>query len=344
MKISYTDPKKFILVLAVSIIIVWVVTGNASEKWDAKASVRVNLRRYPNPNSVILSIVPKTHKLRIMEKKGAWWKVDVEGKIHGKGWVYAEYIEEILPAVLKTESSSQTVRVEIASREQKQGIHPSELPANARTKGAEVKPFTNLSKMEIPMIGEPAHIAPSQVTTEVRTVDEKTKPLKTILPVKVSMVSLNKQVSARNKLQDAKNESNVLSKVEIPTAGETGHVPPFQPLYSDFKQEALGISGKYFSGVIEQGDSSTYQKSLNGENKKHGGALQGTPHAVNEQSVSDVRILASSAIRSVVSHERKGLINKRELMGPVVIALKFLSIMLSCLVILLLYKKIDAKL
>lgn len=278
MKIRYIGPPKSILVLAVGIIICWAVAGNASEQWDAKASARVNLRRNPNSNAVILSIVPKAHKLRIMEKKGLWCKVDVEGEIHGKGWVYAEYLEEILPKALKTESSSQTVKVEIASGEQKQGVHPAEPPPNARTEGEEVKPLRALSKVEIPMAGEPVH------------------------------------------------------------------VPPAQPLYSGFKQDTLGISVKYSSGVIEQGDSSTYQKSLPGEKKKHGGALQGTPPAVSEQSVSDVRAVASSVIRSAVSHERKGLINKRESIGPVAIALKLLSIMLSCLVILLLYKKIDVKL
>jgi uncharacterized protein YraI len=344
MKIRYLGPQKSILILAVGIVICWAVAGNASEQWDAKASVRVNLRRNPSSNAVILSIVPKAHKLRIMEKKGVWCKVDVEGEIHGRGWVYAEYIEEILPKTLKTESSSQTVRVEIASGEQKQGIHPSEPPTNARTEGGEVKPLRALSKMEIPMAGEPAHIAPSQVPTEVRTEDEKAKLLNASLSVKGSITGLDEHVSVRNKLRDAKNESNALSKVEIPMAGEPVHVPPAQPPYSGFKQDALGISGKYFSGVIEQGDSSTYQKSLPGEKKKHGGALQGTPPAVSEQSLSDVRAVASSVIISAVSRERKGLINKRESMRPVSIALKLLSIVLSCLVILLLYKKIDVKL
>jgi len=278
MKIRYIGPKKSLLVLAVGLIICWAVAGNASEQWDAKASARVNLRRNPSSNAVILSIVPKAHKLRIMEKKELWCKVDVEGEIHGKGWVYAEYLEEILPKALETESSSQTVMVEIASGEQKQGVHPAEPPPKARTEGEEVKPLKALSKVEISMAGEPVH------------------------------------------------------------------VPPAQPPYSGFKQDALGISGKYSSGVIEPGDSSTYQKSLPGDKKKPGGDLQGTPPAVSEQTVSDAHAVASSIITSAVSHEVKGLINKRESMGPVAIALKLLSIMLSGLVILLLYKKIDVKL
>ena len=278
MKIRYIGPKKSILVLAVGIIICWAVAGNASEQWNAKASARVNLRRNPSSNGIILSIVPKAHKLRIMEKKGLWCKVDVEGEIHGKGWVYAEYLEEILPKALETESSSQTVRAEIGSGEQKQGIHPAEPPPNAQTEGEEVKPL------------------------------------------------------------------RVLSEVEIPMASEPVLVPSAQPTYSGFKQDALGISGKYFSEVIEPGDSSTYQKSLPGEKKKHGGALQGTPPAVSDQSVSDARAVASSVIRPAVFHERKGLITKRESTGPVAIALKLLSFVMSCLAILLLYKKIDVKL
>ena len=308
MQIRYIGPQKSILVLTVGIIICWAVAGNAYEQWDAKASVRVNLRRNPSSNAVILSIVPKAHKVRIMEKKGLWCKVDVKGEIHGKGWVYAEYLVEILPKALETESSSQTVRVEIAPGEQKQGIRPAESPPNAQTEGEEVK------------------------------------TLRAPLPGKTAISGVKEQSSARNELRETKNESSALSQVEIPMASEPVHVPPAHLPYSGFKQDALGISGKYSSRVIEQGDSSTYQKSLPGEKKKHGGALQGTPPAVSEQSVSDAHAVVSSVIRSAVSHERKGLINKRESIGPVAIALKLLSIVLSGLVILLLYKKIDVKL
>ena len=128
MKIRYIGRKKSILVLAVGIIICWALAGNASEQWDAKASARVNLRRNPSSNALILSIVPKAHKLRIMEKKGLWYKVDVEGEIHGKGWVYAEYVEDILPKALETESASETLRdeVEIESGEQEQGLDLAE--------------------------------------------------------------------------------------------------------------------------------------------------------------------------------------------------------------------------
>ena len=133
MKIRYIGPQKSILVLAVGIFICWTVAGNSSEPWDAKASARVNLRRNPSSDGAILSIVPKSHKVRILEKKGLWSKVDVEGDIHGKGWVYAEYLEEILSKAPATESASQSVRVEIASGEPKQGISPAELPPKSRT-------------------------------------------------------------------------------------------------------------------------------------------------------------------------------------------------------------------
>lgn len=73
----------------------WAAAGMASEKWDARTTDRVNLRKNPNSTSSILSIVPENHPLRILEQNGSWYKVDVAGKIHGKGWLYAEYVEKV---------------------------------------------------------------------------------------------------------------------------------------------------------------------------------------------------------------------------------------------------------
>ena len=366
MKTRYIGPKKSILVLAVGVLICWAVAGNTSEQWDAKASARVNLRRNPSSNGVILSIVPKGHKVRIMEKKGLWCQVDVEGEIHGKGWVFAEYLEEILPKVPETASASQTVWVELESSEQEQNIHPAEPPKARREskkenllntppsekasrvdateqssirnefRGAKDKSITVL-KGEIPMSREPAHIAPAQTPSEVRLEDEKAKPLNEFLSDKVSPTGVKQHVSARNEWWDAKNESNALPQAETALVGESV-LPPAQPPYAGFKQDALGISEKSSSCVIEQGNASGHQKSLPGGEKKQGGSVPDTPSLVREKAMTDVRAVAASVKRSSVSLERKRPINRRESMGPVEIALKLLSIVLSCLIILFLHR------
>jgi len=368
MKTRYVGPQKTIFVLAVGIFMCWAVSGNSSEPWDAKASARVNLRRNPSSNGAILSIVPKGHKVRILEKKGLWSKVDVEGDIHGKGWVYAEYLEEILLKAPSTESASQTVRVEIATGEPKQGIHPAEPPPKTRTEGEAVKPLrpplpgktsiaslneqssarneqreTKLdigvqSKVEIFKLGESAHIAANQSLPEAKTEVEETKPLNNLLFCNVSKTGAQQQVLAWNELRDAENESIALSQVDPPIAREPAHISPAEPAYADLKQDAVGISEKSTSGTIKQGNASFHQKSLYDGEERQDRTVPEIPPPVREKAVTDARAMAASTERLDVSHETKGLINRQVTIGPVEIALKLLAIALSCIIILFLYR------
>jgi uncharacterized protein YraI len=372
MKIINTGPKKFIFAFAVVIILWRTVAGDASDQLEAMASARVNLRKTPSLSGEILSIVSPGHKVRILQEKGLWCQVDVEGEINGRGWVYARYLERILSKAPATGFSSQTVWVPFAAVEQKQGILPAQLPPKDRVQGEVLTPLGAplpgktsiagvrenslagkklretkketgvLAKQEIPMAQEPAQIGPSQVPLEVRSEDSKAKPLNATVPVKVYRVDVSERGSMGNQLRETKNESNSLAQVEISGAADPVPMSPLQPPHSGLKQDALGAGRKYFSKEIEQGDSATYHKRLPGENKKHGN--QGTPSVVSEQSVSDAPASSESVIRSTGFHETQGLINKRESIEPVTIALKLLSIVMSCLVILLLYKKIDVKL
>jgi uncharacterized protein YgiM (DUF1202 family) len=272
-------------------------------------------------------------------------------------------------------ASSQTARVRISSVEQKQEILPAQLPPESRTEaevespsGAPLREKTSIAgvrenslagkelrktkketgalpKLEIPMAQEPAHSGPDQVPLEVRSEDSKAKPLNATVPVKVYQVEVSERGSMGNQLRETKNESNAPAQAEISGAVEPVPMPLLQPPHSDLKQDALGAGRKNSSGKIEQGDSTTYHKRLPGENKKHGNP--GTPSVVSEQSVSDAAAAVVSSefvIRSTGFRETQGLINKRESIEPVTIALKLLSIVMSCLVILLLYKKIDVKL
>jgi len=303
MKIRYVDPIKSILALVLGIIICWTATGNALEQWEAKATARVNLRRIPSLSGEILDIIPNGHNVMILQKKGLWCQVDVEGKINGQGWVYARYLERILPKSLETESFTQTVRDEIASGDQKRGIHSIEPPPKSRTEVAAVEPLR--------------------------------RPLQS----KTLITSVKGLSSARNELQDTQNESITLSQLKIIMPVEPASMPAAQPPYSDFKQDAPEISGIDSSELIEQQeDSATFEKDIPDAKNKHGGAAQETVPTVSEQPMSDPHAIKSSAIRSSVSHETKELTFKRRSIGPVAIALKLLSIVLYCFIALLLFK------
>ena len=301
---QFIDSQKSKLILVVGMIICWAAAGNAIEQWDAKASARVNLRRNPSLSGEILNIIPNGHKVRILQKNGLWCKVEVEGEIKVKGWVYAQYLKSILPKALKMQPSTQKVRVVTASEEQKQELQPGGLPPKSRPEVKEVKPS------ELPLSGK-------TLTTSVK-----------------------EQSSAWNELPDTKNESIALSPLETLMNDQPIPLPPVRAPYFRFKEETQVITGKGISKLVEQGDSTTIQERTPDEKKNHGEVVQKTVPTVSKLPVSDLdpNAKAPSVIKSFVSHEIKGLAFERRSIGPLSVALKLVSIVLYCLVVLLLYK------
>jgi hypothetical protein len=216
MKIRYNDPPKPIFFFVMGIIICWTVAGDALEPWNAKVSARVNLRKIPGLNGEILSIIPNGNNVRILEKKGLWYKVVVEGENNGTGWVYAKYLERILPNALKTDSFPQIVRVEIASGKQKQETHSVDPPPKSRLEA------------------------------------EAVKPLRTPLPEKIQAAGVKVQSAGKNELPDTKKESNGSSQLEFLMAVEPVYMPPVQPPYAGFLQDGPESSGKDPSGLISK--------------------------------------------------------------------------------------------
>jgi hypothetical protein len=194
------------------------------------------------------------------------------------------------------------------------------------------------SEAEIIEPGESAHIAAIQALPEAQTEVEETKPLNNSLFGNVSKTGAQQQVLVRNELRDSKNESMALFQVAPPVTLVPAHMSPAQPTVAGLKQDALGISERSSSGLVEQGNASFHQKGLPGGEKKRDGAVQEPPSPVREKAVTDARAVAASIERPAVSYETKGLKNRRESMRPVEITLKLLAIALSCLVILLLHR------
>ena len=232
-----------------------------------------------------LSIVPKGYRVRIMEKQGLWSKIDVEGDIHGKGWVYAEYLEEILSKVPEAETNLKAAAVEMPSGKPIKGIHPSNPPPSVQTPDEkqtslyttlpekasrndvmqppsmyeEIPPGGDksgaLSRVKIPTAGEPLHTAPAQASREIRTEDEKEIPLSTIKSEKVPMPGSKQHPSTQNELQDMQPKSNAVSPMEKPVIGNAIHVAPVQPQQSGINSHPPGVIKKAFSEIPIQSDS-----------------------------------------------------------------------------------------
>ncbi|MGD9287921.1 MAG: SH3 domain-containing protein, partial [Desulfobacterales bacterium] len=130
---------KSILILIVCTVVGWTCIGVAAEQWDARATTRVNLRTRPGSSGVILSVVPVGQRVRILEIKGPWCRVDVEGKLHGKGWIYGEYLEGFAQNGIEAEPLLQPESDEESAKETMHRLNPAAASSDAPTKDIAVK-------------------------------------------------------------------------------------------------------------------------------------------------------------------------------------------------------------
>jgi hypothetical protein len=368
MRIKYVGSQNFILVLVLWLLLSWVFGASAAEKWNAKTTARVNLRRNPSSNGVILSIVPKGHSVRIMERQGLWCKIDVEGDIHGRGWVFADYLEEILTKVPAAEANSQTAAVELPSEKRIERIHPANLLPSARTPAEKQTPLHtpppeetsrdhvrvqpsiddefssgrdksgSLSRMKIPADGEPLDTRPVPGSHEVRAEDEKEKPFTESQPEKFPLTGNKHHLWTQNEWQDMQPKSTAGSPLESPIIGKPIYVTPVQPLQCGIESHPSGVIRKAFSEVPVQGDSIARPADLPIEVKEPATTAQRKPLEVKERAVPNTPAVEETAKHGMaVSYKRRAMVNK-ESMGLVELVLKLISIALTALVILFLHR------
>ena len=369
MRINYIGSPNILLVFAIWMLLCWVFGASAAEKWDVRTTPRVNLRRNPSSNGVILSIVPKGHRVRIMEKQGLWSKIDVEGDIHGKGWVYAEYLEEILSKVLETETNLKAAAVEMPSGKPIKGIHPSNPPPSVQTpdekqtslyttlpekasRNSVIQPPSmyeeipaggdksgGLLRLKIPMAGEPLKTAPAQASPEIRTEDEKEKPIGTIKSEKVPRAVSKQHLSTQNELQDMQSKSNALTTMENPIVGKAIHVTPLQPPQAGINSHPPGEIKAASAGIPNQDDSIARLTDVPVEKKEPVTAGQSIPLELKERAVPNRPAVEESAVqRMAATNKSKGPTANQESMALVGLVLKLTSIILTGLVVLFLHR------
>ncbi|MGD1973701.1 MAG: SH3 domain-containing protein, partial [Desulfobacterales bacterium] len=347
----------------------WVFGAGAAEKWDAKTTARVNLRRNPSSNGVILSIVPKGHRVRIIEKQGLWSKIDVEGDIHGKGWVYAEYLSEILSKVPVAEINLQTVAVEMPSGEPIERIHSSNPSPNVQISDKEqtfmhtIPPDKALrndvsaqpsmieeiptgedkseeqSRLKITTVGEPPQIVPVQASPGIQTEDEKEKPIVTIKSEKIPITDSKRHLSTQNELQDMRPNSTAVPPLERSIVGKAVHVAPMQSPQAGIDSHPPGVIQTASSGIPNHGNSTGRHTDIPVEKKEPVTAGQALPLELKKRVVPNRPAFEESAMqRMTVSQKRKGPTANQESMGLVELALKLTSIILTGIVVIYLHR------
>jgi hypothetical protein len=357
MKIRFTITKS-ILALVACILIGWATVGDTSEQWDARTTARVNLRTDPGSAGVILSIVPQGHRVRILGTRGPWCKVDVEGSIHGKGWVYAEYLEGILPKALEAESSLQTMETDDVPEVQLQGVPPAEQPPVAgkaedkatptetplpekvsmatapETPSVRKEPWDSKlktdtqPKADILETGDSAHMAPLPTQSKTRTeVSDNASKHAELHPG-----------SPRNRLPEAKEGPLELSQADPLKARKPIQSHPAQPANSAPKRDTPERYGASYTGAIEPARAALPLNYLPGVDEKQIEAAQDTLFPDRAKAVTEVYAAMASSEKSAEPFERTRPITQQVSMGPVELALKLLSLGLTSLVVLLLHR------
>jgi len=215
----------------------------------------------------------------------------------------SQQFEEIIAEAPGTASASPIVRGEIASEEQKQRVPPAESPSKARAKG------------------------------------EKQNLSKTHRSEKVSRVGVTEQSSNLNEFRDGKDKTLAVLEEDVPMAEKPAHIPAAQPPQSGINGHAPGVVQKATSGVATQNDTAPHFKNLADRKKEPHTAGQRKPLGIEARIMSISSGIEENIIqRQAVSHESKGPIYKQKTIGLVELTLKLLSIALSCLVILFLYR------
>lgn len=309
--IRHIVPQCFGIIFLVAAIICWAAAAYALEPGDAKASARVNLRKTPSLDGEILVTIPSRYNVRIIQTKGLWCRVEVAGDIYDRGWVFARYLKQVLPKALPAESPPPTVRVETARKKPPQDPPPVKLPPRFRLEAETARPVSMSLLKEHLTSG-----AKEQSSLQNPRRDAQRGPVD---------ISEKKPVDR--------------SLPEHSPVAEPDHRPPVRSASTKFKRDAVEISAKRASKLIEQAVSAPFPKRIPNYKKKPEKSARETVPAVSEQPLPDSHARSSSATSLPVPHETKGTQTGQRSIGVVAIALKLVSIVLYGLVVLLLYKK-----
>ena len=354
---------KSILILAVCTVIGWTCIGVTAEQWDARATTRVNLRTSPGSSGVILSIVPEGQRVRILEIKGPWCRVDVEGELHGKGWIYGEYLEGFAPNGIEAEPLLQPESDEDIARDSLQTLNPVAESSDAPTKGIDLqtadvrtvaKVFDSSQKEQISIQNEQQklkvinHPQPSvessgtEASVQLSSISEQPKLTTKDENIKPETVSFSGSVQAPSPQQPVLMQNDVQEPQTVPILPSKQDSPkiiePALPDDADLKPSASGEHPKSTSSSIDQIKAVSHPKKLPTAEKKQIATTANTPVTTGAKVEMATHADAPSLGLTASPFRRTKPVNQHVTMGLFEMVLKVLSLVLACFVILLLHR------
>ncbi len=289
----------------------WPEAGDAFEPWEGKATTVLNVRKSPELDSQAIGWLDKGQRITINDAKKLWYKIifEIEGKRYRVGWVYRRYIQRISSEKIEISSALEKVRAGIAV----EGLQ-EKIPINASTdkdrlpnvvekgsKKTSIPATIHVVKEQERMV--PQERIPNNKKAARDTVSEKTNAARE----QTRSVSRTKP-AAKEKLSTSPAPATILVMKEQTRA--TAQTQPPAP-----KMEVSKTPPPAITPVISK-------------------PVDTPPRT----SVPVVQELLKQEQR--VSHPEKGQTNTQEFKELGKLALRLLSVVLSCLAILFSYKAI----
>ena len=309
-KMNRLMTKIFVFVI-LSMGLCWPKAGDAFEPWDGKAITVLNVRKSPGLDSQAIGWLDKGQRITIKEEKKLWYKIifEIEGKRYREGWVFRRYIKRVSPEKMAISSALEKVRAGIA----KEGL-PKKIPLDASAgKGRLPNEVEKESKKgsisaEIRVVKDQESMAPR------KSLPSDKKVVRDTLSEKINAVKEQTRATSRTKPAVKEKLSTSPAPATILVVKEQNHAasrakPPAP------KMEVVISPPPAVTPVISKRVDTPPRTSVPVVQKP----LQQEPR---------------------VSHPEKGLADTQELKELAKLALRLLSVVLSCLAILFSYKAI----
>jgi hypothetical protein len=315
---------------------------------------------------VILSVVPKGQRVRILEIKGPWCRVDVEGKLYGKGWIYGEYLEGFAPNGIEAEPLLQPESDEDRAKASMQNLNPvaesfdapkkgiksqtADVPAVAKVSDSSQKEQIAIQNEQQKLIvknNPQPRVKPAGIEASVRvpssseqpilkTKDENVQPEDLSFSGSVQAPGPQQPELMQKEIQEPQNSPILPSQQDAPKI-----LKPAHPVDADLKQSTSGKHIRPSSGVTEVTEQPTAAPDpikLSDADTKQIETTPLTSATIDAKVETKARAGAASLGLTPSPFRRTKLTNRQVTMGPFEMVLKLLSVVLACFVILLLHR------
>ncbi len=299
----------------------WPGTGDALEPWEGKAVTVLNVRKSPGLDSQAIGWLDKGQRVTIKDEQKLWYQIifEIEGKRYREGWVFRRYIQRVSPEKIAMSPALEKVRAGIV-REDSQKKIPSDPSGgkNRLSNGVEKELKKASISAEIHMVKDQGSMAPRKrfssdkevvrdtLSEKINAVREKTRAASQTKPAVKEKSSTSSSPPTDLVM---KEQTRAVSRAKPPA-------PPMAVSRSPAPKMVVVTSPPpEITPVIDKRVDTLSRTGVPGVQKP----LQPEPR---------------------VSHPEKGLADTRESKELAKLALRLLSVVLSCLAILFSYKAI----